>query len=104
MGTFVSPTVDDVSPVAGGSDPATRHAERLLKFCAPGPRGRHVIRTDGVYETKDSVTQADIAAADVIAWPDGTTGPAVFFGGHRTPVTASEGAALTAAGYTVEVD
>lgn len=60
-----------------------------------------MVKTNGIYETKDTLTRADIDAADVIAWPDGTKGPAVFLGGHETPVTDSEGAALTAAGYTV---
>lgn len=101
MGFLVSPTTDDVSPVEAGQDPASRRARRLLSHFENGPRGRHVIKTAGVYTTTDVLTSADIDAADVIAWPDGTKGPAVFFGGHRTEVTASEGAALVAAGYTV---
>lgn len=102
MGFLVSPTTDDVSPVAGGNTPATRLARRLLSHFENGPRGRHVVKTGGVYSTLDVLTEADIAAADSIRWPDGSIGPAVFFGGHRTEVTASEGAALTAAGYTIE--
>ena len=101
MGTLLSPQTDDVSAALPGSDPATRRAYLLLRYCPPGPRGRHVVKTDGVYATLDVLTSADIDGADVIAWPDGTHGPAVFLGGHATPVTDSEGAALTAAGYEV---
>lgn len=101
MGTFISPVANDVRAVVG-TDPTTRHAYKLLRHFAASGRGRHVVKTSGVYTTMDTLTNAIIDAADVIAWPDGTSGPAVFFGGHRTAVTASEGTALTAAGYTVE--
>ena len=59
----------------------------LWRRCHLG-RGKSLLKSAGIYSQKFNVTEAEIAAADI-----------VYLGGREYTVTDEEGAALTAAGY-----
>lgn len=77
-------------------------ADPVWRHFGAGARGHTVIRSGGTYRTVNGPTSTDFATADTIRFPDGTLGPAVFLGGHLTPVTSTIKAELEAAGFTVE--
>lgn len=59
----------------------------------PGPRGRSVLKSGGVYTTLDNPTTDQVNAADI-----------AYIGGHRYYVTDAESVALIAAGFTTTPD
>lgn len=70
--------------------PQARLAHRLLRHYGPQPRGRTVLKIDGVYQTVDYPSQALLDTATEI-----------YLGGHVYEVEPNVAQALTAAGYTV---
>ncbi len=75
MATFTPPTDDIVFGIG----------HRLFQKLVPLPRGRNVfLKTDGTF-TEMQPSQEDISFT--------------YHGGHQHSITASESAALTAAGY-----
>lgn len=85
MPIFIPPIALDNPPVL----PETRGiARRLFRFYGPWPRGRSVIKVDGVYQTVDTPDQLTLATATE-----------VYLGGHEYPVSQEVADALTAAGY-----
>lgn len=77
---FTPPTVEEAQPDSGP-----------LLFRYTLARGVTVIKTGGAYVQRRFPSLDELRAADE-----------VYLGGHRTEVTASQKAALEAAGYTVE--
>ena len=55
-----------------------------------GPRGRSVLKNNGVYTTLDGPTVDQVNSADI-----------AYLGGHIYEITDAEAAALTAAGYSI---
>lgn len=85
MATFTPPVAANGPRVL----PSTRGAARALwRHYSARPVGQSVLKTGGVYVTKQTPTTTECAAADI-----------VYLGGHVYTVDATEAAALTAAGY-----
>lgn len=70
----------------------------MWRHIPPGGRGKTVIRIGGEYQVVVTPTQTLLETADNIRYPDGSTGPAVFLGGHVTEVTQEIRNELVAAG------
>lgn len=87
MPTFIPPVVHDVPPLDAN---AKGLAAKLFRYYGPYPRGRSVLRIDGVYRTFDTPSQELIDLASE-----------VYLGGHVYEVTPETADALTDAGYTV---
>lgn len=68
-----------------------RTAHRLLRHFGPQPRGRSVLKFDGVYVTMDCPTQDQCDAAEE-----------VYIGGHVYDVPHAVAIALESAGYEVD--
>ncbi len=67
--------------------------ENILHYRYKLDRGITVIKEDGVYREERFPYAEDLANADLY-----------YLGGHRYEVSATEKAALEAAGYTVETE
>lgn len=90
MPTFTPPLAENGS-LADGSEPGSR-SERLWKFYDAPLRGVNVFKySDGTYEQTD--------AYPFIVDGVGKTVVIAYTGGHSYTVSASEAAALTAAGF-----
>lgn len=83
--TFSPPTVDDGPRYRLNADATTKSL--FSHFVGP-TRGRTILKTGGTYVVSDAPYLDDLLAADV-----------VYYGGHVHPISASEEADLTAAGY-----
>jgi hypothetical protein len=79
MATFSTPT-DDFVVWSDGWD------NGILSYLKPGPRGRNVWKlTDGTFTENQPAYMSQISKA--------------YYGGHIYPLTATEEAELTSAGY-----
>ena len=83
MATFTPPT-DEIVRWADPFDSAIEH--RLFRFLHAGERGRNVFKLTNSSYTEDQPG-------------DMTTVAVTYHGGHSHTVSATEAAALTAAGY-----
>ena len=83
MATFTPPT-DEIVRWADPFDSAIEH--RLFRFLHAGERGRNVFKLTNSTYTEDQPG-------------DMTTVAVTYHGGHSHTVSATEAAALTAAGY-----
>ena len=83
MATFTPPT-DELVRWADPFNPSIEH--RLFRFLHPGERGRNVFKLTNSSYTEDQPG-------------DMTTVAVTYHGGHSHTVSATEAAALTAAGY-----
>lgn len=94
MPQFSPPNVADRSPVyvtwPDRHRPVSRLGQRLMAHYGPQTRGRSVLKTNGVYSTVDTPTEAQMAAATE-----------VYIGGHVYEVTNDVADALRAAGYGI---
>lgn len=83
----------------GASTPSDK---RFWNHFGPQPRGRSVIKIDGVWTIVDNPTNAQIAGATRIIDTNGESVPGALLGGHVYPVTATVADELQAAGFTVD--
>lgn len=94
MPVFTPPTRSDWTYADG----APERDRQFWGHFGPQPRGRSVIKIDGVWTIVDTPTNAQIVTATPIVNPYGETVPGALLGGHVTPVTDIVAAELTSAG------
>lgn len=95
MATFTPPLRTDWTFAEG----APRRDKDFWAHFGTQPRGRSVLKIDGVWTTVDWPTVSQCNDATPIIDVHGESVPGVFMGGHEHPITETVRLELVAAGY-----